>query len=375
MRFFWTIASICVLCVSLGTATQAQHRKASSRSKSKGHVAVKKAPQKTAKPAIDQEEPEEEILIDKPFVLGEPSEDCSEQISLARMPKPYKRVNLNDLEGGCTEKMMTADGLSIDPVYLAKEEYFKIWNTDLVNPYRVPFGPADEDAPTLSLFDESNDENWSMPLDNIRVTSRYGFRWKRFHYGIDFGLHVGDTVRSVFDGVVRVARYHSGGYGKFVVVRHKNGLETVYAHLSHYDVKPGDELKAGEMVGLGGNTGRSTGPHLHFEVRYKGYAFNPQSVFDFEEENVLQEIDEAIVRRNTYNAGKFSTNSFKQMSARANTATRGGSSGSIAYHRIRPGDNLWKIAQRYRTTVAHLCKINGLSKNAVLPLGKNIKVK
>ncbi|MBF0976287.1 MAG: M23 family metallopeptidase, partial [Bacteroidetes bacterium] len=99
-------------------------------------------------------------------------------------------------------------------------------------------------------------------------------RRRRYHYGTDIGLKVGDSIVSVFDGTVRIVSYDAHGYGNYIVVRHNNGLESLYAHLSQTIAVENQKVKAGELIGLGGNTGRSTGPHLHFEFRFLGNPFN-----------------------------------------------------------------------------------------------------
>lgn len=136
-----------------------------------------------------------------------------------------------------------------------------------------------------SLPDEVNlkllkgDEQFCFPVKNVR-TSPYGWRWERPHRGVDIALNTGDEVHCAFDGVVRIAK-PMGAYGNLVVVRHFNGLETVYGHLSKIKVKPMQEVKAGAVLGLGGSTGRSTGPHLHFEVRFQYEPFDPEWILDF----------------------------------------------------------------------------------------------
>lgn len=139
--------------------------------------------------------------------------------------------------------------------------------------------------PMDSLPDEINivlvrkDNEFCFPVKNVR-TSPYGWRWNRPHRGVDIALNTGDPVRCCFPGVVRIAR-PMGGYGNLVVVRHYNGLETVYGHLSKIKVKSKQVVKAGEVLGLGGSTGHSTGPHLHFEVRFQYETFDPEWILDF----------------------------------------------------------------------------------------------
>jgi murein DD-endopeptidase MepM/ murein hydrolase activator NlpD len=117
--------------------------------------------------------------------------------------------------------------------------------------------------------------NFTMPTDSKQVTSVYGQRWGRLHAGLDIKVYIGDTIRAAFDGKVRIVKYDARGYGKFVVIRHPNGLETYYGHLSKQLVKENQDVKSGEPIGLGGNTGRSTGSHLHFETRLCGISINP----------------------------------------------------------------------------------------------------
>lgn len=120
---------------------------------------------------------------------------------------------------------------------------------------------------------------------NGNTTSNFGFRKYRYHFGVDINLETGDTVRCAFDGKVRIAQ-KSKSYGYVVVVRHNNGLETYYAHLSKMTVKPGDDIEAGMTLGLGGNTGHSYGSHLHFEVRFRGIAIDPNYLIDFKNQTL-----------------------------------------------------------------------------------------
>ncbi|MCF0204853.1 MAG: M23 family metallopeptidase, partial [Muribaculaceae bacterium] len=123
------------------------------------------------------------------------------------------------------------------------------------------------------------------------VTSNFGWRprFGRMHRGIDLGLHMGDTIRAAFDGKVRLTKFERGGYGFYVIIRHDNGLETVYGHLSRFLVRPDQTVKAGTPIALGGSSGRSTGPHLHFETRFMGMAINPSTIFDFEEKEIVND--------------------------------------------------------------------------------------
>ena len=162
------------------------------------------------------------------------------------------------------------------------EVYGDYWESSSVNPY------AGAEIPAIAHLDVST---YSHPITG-RVTSRYGYRprFRRVHKGIDLSLHVGDTVRAAFDGKVRLTKFERKGYGYYVVVRHDNGMETVYGHLSRFLVKPDQRVKAGEPIALGGNTGRSTGPHLHFETRYMGLAINPEFIIDFDNQVAIKDV-------------------------------------------------------------------------------------
>ena len=139
--------------------------------------------------------------------------------------------------------------------------------------------PMDSLPDEISIQLLKGQERFCFPVKNIK-TSPYGWRWNRPHRGVDIRLNVGDPVHCAFNGVVRIAR-PMGAYGNLVVVRHYNGLETVYGHLSKIKVKPLQVVSAGQVLGLGGSTGRSTGPHLHFEVRFQYEAFDPEWILDF----------------------------------------------------------------------------------------------
>ncbi|MFW5658548.1 MAG: M23 family metallopeptidase [Bacteroidota bacterium] len=150
--------------------------------------------------------------------------------------------------------------------------------------YRVDVR-READSLLFSFVTEQQDTHFVCPVLGEK-TSSFGPRHlysSKFHYGTDLDLHEGDTVLAAFDGVVRVAKYDNGGYGNVIVIAHADGLETLYAHLSKMSVKKGDQVKAGDFIGKGGSTGRSTGAHLHFEMRFLGEQFNPELLVDFDE--------------------------------------------------------------------------------------------
>lgn len=184
-----------------------------------------------------------------------------------------------------------SEEIKIDCVWVKVRDYYSIWDSRNVNPYQWNTEKL-RDTTHLTLYQPEKGELWASPLETTLTTSCFGPRWGSFHSGIDLNLRTGDPVYSLFDGIVRISAFLSG-YGNTVVVRHKNGLETLYGHLSKCKVEVGQEVKSGQIIGLGGSTGWSTGPHLHLETRYAGYAFNPSLLYDFNKEDQLmfQEFD------------------------------------------------------------------------------------
>lgn len=236
-------------------------------------------------------------------------------------------------------------------MFPADELYGGEWTNDWVDPFR---GKKIE-FPDSCVIDCST---FALPMDSMtRVTSKYGPRRRRMHKGIDLKVQIGDTIRAAFDGKVRIKNFERRGYGYYLVIRHPNGLETVYGHLSKFLVGINDIVRAGEPIALGGNTGRSTGSHLHFETRFLGQAINPAEIIDFE--NSIPHQDQYVFRNVKINGRKSNiyTSSTDQM----------------VYHRVKSGDTLGKIARMYGTTVDELCRLNGLKSTSMLRIGQSIR--
>lgn len=248
-----------------------------------------------------------------------------------------------------------------------------------------------------------------MPTTSRVVTSNFGPRWGRRHQGLDIKVYVGDTIRAAFDGKVRVVACEGlrKGYGYYIVIRHPNGLETLYGHLSKQLVKEEQIVRAGDVIGLGGNTGRSTGSHLHFETRLLGEAINPVYMFDFPNQDVTGNF--YIARTGAITRGKLDNNSIDMMEASANEregsllVSVGGdeaveavnataekieaeenarsskksrsqkNSRTSSTYKVKSGDTLSSIAKRNGTTVKKLCKLNGISERTILSLGKVLR--
>lgn len=226
----------------------------------------------------------------------------------------------------------------------------------------------------LCVMDEAHRE-FVIPSPGV-VTSRYGFRHGRYHNGIDIDLEVGDTVRSAWAGKVRYAKYNDGGFGNLVIVRHYNGLETFYAHLSKHLVAPDQEVAAGEPIGLGGNTGHSYGAHLHFEIRFYDAPMNPEQIIDFAKKSCKDE--NLMVHKGLFRPGAKPTDleehgeSIASVQKKTSAAT---ASGSRKYYKVRPGDTLSEIAVRNNTTVSRLCSLNGIRPTKTLQVGQSLRVK
>lgn len=249
-----------------------------------------------------------------------------------------------------------------------------------------------------------------MPTPSRMVTSPFGQRWGRLHAGLDIKVYIGDTLRSAFDGKVRTVRYEPNGYGYYVVIRHPNGLETLYGHMSKQLVKENQIVRAGEPIGLGGNSGRSTGSHLHFETRILGQAINPALMFDFPHQDVTG--DYYVIQNGNITKGSAtgravaryteSADNSKEVAVASTKATEAETPAtaaeptpakttsartatkqtkqttkqqkpkSVAYS-VKDGDTLSSIARKHGTTVEKLCKMNGIKSNAIIRKGQTIK--
>ena len=197
-----------------------------------------------------------------------------------------------------------------------------------------------------------------MPTTNTKITSKFGPRRRRMHNGIDVKVYIGDTIRSAFSGKVRMVKYERRGYGKYVVIRHDNGLETIYGHLSKQLVNEDQYVEAGEVIGLGGNTGRSTGSHLHFETRFLGQAINPALLFDFEKQDIVADSYMFMKGKNRY---------------RRSNSSAVAAGGDIQYYKVRRGDSLSRISKKTGVSIDRLCKLNGITRRTTLRINQVLK--
>ncbi len=244
-----------------------------------------------------------------------------------------------------------------------------------------------------------NLRGFCMPTPSRVITSQFGPRWGRQHKGLDIKVYIGDTIRAAFSGKIRVVRYEAKGYGNYVVIRHNNGLETIYGHLSKHLVRENQTVRAGEPIGLGGNTGRSTGSHLHFETRLCGVALNPALFFDFRNQDVTG--DSYTFRRSTMDresarataargqkvssytkeevyGGQKSTQSTPIASTpvttnRETVPTQTSSaprSTGFKYHKVEPGETAYSIARKYNMSIEEFQRINSLGNSTKVKVGQ-----
>ena len=253
------------------------------------------------------------------------------------------------------KKLKSVDSLALQKQIRAEQsEYpalslYPNWNNQYVHAYGNAIIP---DTYTIDLT------GFHMPTPSTKITSPFGPRWRRMHNGLDLKVNIGDTIVAAFDGKVRIVKYERRGYGKYVVIRHDNGLETVYGHLSKQLVEENQLVKAGEVIGLGGNTGRSTGSHLHFETRFLGIAINPIYMFDFPKQDIVADTYTFRKAKGVKRAGSHDTQV---------------ADGTIRYHKMKSGDTLSRIAKLRGVSVSTLCKLNRIKPTTTLRIGQVLR--
>lgn len=266
------------------------------------------------------------------------------------------------------------DSLSFIPAY---DVYCK-WDTSVIHPYR--FDEASMIDTVTIVFEDAG--CYVHPYMG-EVTSSFGYRRSRMHYGVDINLETGDTVVAAFDGKIRIAKLNKS-YGNVVIIRHANGLETYYAHLSKLLVSPDQDVKAGEVIGLGGNTGHSYGSHLHFEVRYRGRPIDPNEMIDFSAKHLKADTFN-ITKKNFDDLGvvkktpsKYATKVPYAKNYKPGTKpvakTTAKTPSKTKYYTVKKGDTLYSIAKRYGTTPKNIAAKNGISTKATLSVGKKLKI-
>ncbi len=264
-----------------------------------------------------------------------------------------------------TWRYILAEDYKNDP-----EVFNNHWDTTNIHAYRDIELDSLPEATAIRLVDSL--ESYHYPYIG-RITSRYGPRRGRAHQGLDIGLKTGDPIYATFDGKVRVSKA-AGDYGNLVIIRHNNGLETYYAHLSQRDVEVGDWVVAGQQIGLGGSTGRSTGPHLHYEVRYKGQSFDPERLIDFSNGNLRR--DELLLKRRHFSIySKYEQDFGDEEEVAKHEEAERKAAAAVQYHTVRSGDTLGAIARKYGTSVSRICQLSGIKSTSILRIGQKLRVR
>ncbi len=249
--------------------------------------------------------------------------------------------------------------------------YDEYWSNDTTNPYKI----EQKDLPEQwSIWLVDSLDQYHCPYQaKVYHRGKFGIRRGRRHQGVDIPLKTGDPVYATFTGKVRVSKYW-GAFGNLVVIRHENGVETFYAHLSKRNVEVGDWVNAGDIIGLGGSTGRSTGPHLHFETRYKGFAFDPQWLIDFEKGELRHRL--FVLKKKYFNIYSNYEQDFEdEIKNDEEDKAEDAAEAAKRYYTIKSGDTLGRIAINNGTTVSELCRLNGITAKTTLRIGRKIRVK
>lgn len=282
------------------------------------------------------------------------------------------------------KKMRAIDSLSIVRLLQNEEAaqapasaLYPEWN----NVYTTRYGVEIPEEYKIDL------RGFHMPTENRLVTSHFGYRktFHRNHYGTDIKCYVGDTIRAAFSGKIRVVAYEGKGYGRYVIIRHSNGLETLYGHMSKQLVKEDQMVRAGDPIGLGGNTGRSTGAHLHFETRFLGKFIDPEKMFNFEMQDVKGDCylfrangNCVLMNGNTV----LAVNETEEVAENKEEESRNFQQQKIAVqkakprthiHKVQKGESLFSIAKKYKTSVSELCRLNGITQKSTLRVGQILK--
>lgn len=248
----------------------------------------------------------------------------------------------------------------------------KYWDTEKLFPYKDVEYSSLPKSLVIDLVDSTN--GYHTPYKPSPIRSRYGPRRGRAHQGVDLALKTGEKIYATFSGRVRISQYNRGGYGNLVVIRHDNGLETYYGHLSERMVEPNQWVEAGSVIGLGGSTGRSTGPHLHFETRYFGQSFDPERLIDFKSGTLCRET--FLLKRSYFSIYSRASQDFEdEIANEEQDKKEQAEREAMRYHKIRSGDTLGAIARKYGTTVGNICRLNGIKSTTILRVGRTLRVR
>jgi len=350
LAVWWLLAGFC-FAISLTTA------EAQERGKFKKNLRIKPKTE-TTKPTTPITDPSLQ-----PEFEQEPT-----NLRFNNQFEPKKEINFSvsedttTIDEGEPDVVEVIDSVQVGDDWVRIADYYAVWDARSVDPYGIDPLEFDE-VIDLKLYDAAQNRYWSAPTVDGKVTSIFGPRWGRWHKGMDLDLETGDPVYAAFDGIVRVVGWDGGGFGRYILLRHYNGLETVYGHLSKQLVESGQLVKAGDQIGLGGNTGRSFGSHLHYETRYEGNAFSPVNLYDFPSNSLIS--DHFILTARVWDY------------LRGRGVDLGGSKPKFkrtVLHRVRPGETLSSIARRYGLSASALAHKNNMSARTRIRPGQKLRV-
>ena len=224
-----------------------------------------------------------------------------------------------------------------------------------------PISPRDYTFINDSVYDLNRSflASFRIPGEGGNIISRFGPRSGRMHYGTDIKMSAGDTVFASQNGTIIRANW-GYGFGNLIVIQHKNNIQTYYAHLSKFIKKEGEHVKTGEAIGLAGSTGRARGSHLHFEMRENEKPFDPEMVFDFENQQIRNEAENA--------------ETLSQLHRVLRPKGYGGQVAIPEFYSVRSGDSLWVISRRFKVSITEICRLNKISENSVLQIGQPLRM-
>ena len=334
--------------------------------------------------AGDAEEPEP-----APAPVVSPEQAAADSIAALQLRlRPTKIESIFDSNGLTVIDTLTTDNDAVQVIlysnnswkYIRNREiakdstiFEKYWDTSTLFPYREVDMSGMPKSVVIDLVDSLT--SYHCPYQGaVHPRGKYGPRRRRQHQGVDLPLKMGDPIYAAFCGRVRISQYNKGGYGNLVIIRHDNGLETYYGHLSERMVEPGQWVEAGQIIGLGGSTGRSTGPHLHFENRYYGQSFDPERLIDFKNGTLSRET--FLLKKSFFsiysNAGQdFDDEIANEEQDKKEAAEKA----AMKYYKIRSGDTLGAIARRNGTTVSNICRLNGIKSTTILQIGRSLRIR
>lgn len=349
----WLLAIGCLCITGLAQAQE--------RGRFKNNLRITPKNQTTPAPAT----------VGQPPKAEDPFDQEVNQLRFNNQFEPRKELNpvvsedTSQIDQGQASVVEVIDSVLVGNDWVKCADYYAVWDSRTIDPYNIDPLEFNETI-DIKLYDPPANRYWSAPLNEGKMTSTFGARWGRWHTGTDLDLQTGDPVYAAFDGIVRIVGWNGDGYGRYVLVRHYNGLETLYGHLSKQTVEQGQFVKAGDQLGLGGNTGRSYGAHLHFETRYEGNPFSPLNIYSFP--------------ANTINSDHFLLTGSVWDYLRGGRPT-GSSDGSsdprfkrTVLHRVRSGETLNSIANRYGMSVSALTRKNHISSRSRIRPGQRLRV-